>query len=133
MIDAVAAISMTREPGAFGAARGAGSAAAGTSREGGGEGGGGFAGELAQVRQAAIQYVSSAFIVPILERLHESPFQVEPFAANFAEKRFAPLLDEQIADRIVGSANFKLVDDIVERVAGRLSTARPAPEALDAH
>lgn len=90
----------------------------------------GFAGALDAARLAATQFVSSAFIVPVLATLHESSFQVEPFAPNFAENRFAPLLDEQIADRIVGSANFKLVDVIVDRVMRR-SAAEPRPEVLD--
>lgn len=123
MIDTAAAISVARDAASLGAML------AGAS---GGDSGGDFAGAMQQAREAAVELVSSAFIVPILERLHESPFQVEPFAPNFAEKRFAPLLDEKIADRIVGSANFKLVDAIVERLGARVTAARPTQEAIDA-
>lgn len=70
------------------------------------------------LRESAGQLVSSAFIVPVLNALRESPFLEEPFAPTFAEKRFAPLLDQQIADRIVSAANFPLVDVIVDRLLG---------------
>ncbi len=69
-------------------------------------------------RQLASQLVSSAFIMPVLESIRESPFQEAPFAPNFAERRFAPMLDEQIADRIARASNFPLVDAIVDRLLG---------------
>ncbi len=67
-------------------------------------------------RQLASQLVSSAFIVPVLESMRESPFLEGPFAPGFAERRFAPMLDEQIADRIARASNFPLVDRIVDRL-----------------
>lgn len=70
----------------------------------------------AQVREAATQFVASAFILPVLEQMHESPFAAEPFAPNAAQRRFAPLFDQQIADRVTGAAQFPLVDGIVEQV-----------------
>lgn len=71
-----------------------------------------------KLREAAGQLVSSGFIVPVLASLRESQFLEAPFAPNAAEKRFAPLLDQQIADRIVSAANFPLVDVIVDRLTG---------------
>ena len=38
-----------------------------------------------------------------------------PFAPNISEKRFGPLMDQHIADRITKAANFPLVDVIVDR------------------
>jgi hypothetical protein len=35
-----------------------------------------------------------------------------------AEKRFGPMLDQHLADRIVEVSNFDLVDAIAERYAG---------------
>ena len=69
-----------------------------------------------QAREAATQLVSSAFILPVLAARHESSFARPPFAAGFAEKRFAPLLDRTLADRIARAADFPLVRAIVERL-----------------
>ena len=74
--------------------------------------------DRAALRESAAQLVSSAFIVPVLNSLRNSPFLEPPFAPNHAEKRFAPLLDQLIADRIVSAGNFPLVDVIVNRLLG---------------
>lgn len=73
----------------------------------------------AQVREAATQFVATAFIMPVLEVMHDSPFAAEPFAPNSAQKRFMPLLHWQIADRVTRAANFPLVDRIVDQVLRR--------------
>lgn len=72
-------------------------------------------------REAATQLVAEALIMPVLESLRDSPMLRPPFAPGFAEKRFAPLLDQQIADRIVGASNFSLVDQIVDRLLGPIT------------
>ncbi len=75
------------------------------------------------VRQAAAQLVSSTFIMPVLRAMHDSPFLEPPFAPGYAEKRFQPLLDQQVADRLTNAARFPLIDVIVERLMG---PARPS-------
>ncbi len=75
------------------------------------------------VRQAAAQLVSSTFIMPVLRAMHDSPFLEPPFAPGYAEKRFQPLLDQQVADRLTTAARFPLIDVIVERLMG---PARPS-------
>ena len=70
------------------------------------------------VREAATQLVSTTFLVPLLASLRESPFVEPPFAPGLAEKQFRPMLDQEIADRIAGAANFPLVDAIVNRLLG---------------
>jgi hypothetical protein len=93
--------------------------------------GDGFAGALkaaaakgpAELRNAATQLVSTAFILPLLSSLHQSPFMQEgPFAPGTAEKRFAPLLDEKLADGITRSSKFTLVDGIVRRLSPTAAT-----------
>ena len=84
-------------------------------------------------REAATQLVSAALILPVLESMRDSPMLRPPFAPGFAEKRFAPLLDQQIADRITGASNFSLVDQIVDRLLGPIappssSNAQPSQE-----
>ena len=83
---------------------------------------GGFTGVLRssgatgdQVRTAALQLVASALIEPVLASLHESPFLEGPFAPGDAERRFAPMFDQHLADRITGAANFPLIDLIAAR------------------
>ncbi len=72
--------------------------------------------QQSEARVAASQLVASAFIEPALASLREGTFAEPPFAAGFVERRFAPLLDRHIADRITASANFPLVDLIVRRL-----------------
>ncbi len=84
-------------------------------------------------REAATQLVAEALIMPVLESMRDSPMLRPPFAPGFAEKRFAPLLDQQIADRITGASNFSLVDQIVDRLLGPIapsssSNAQPSQE-----
>ncbi len=83
--------------------------------------------DRAVARDAATRLVSSVFIIPVLAALHDSPFLEPPFAPTFAEKQFQPLLDQQIADRIAGAANFSLVDVIVDRLLGPELPLAPAP------
>ena len=70
------------------------------------------------VRQAAAQLVSSTFIMPVLQSMHDSPFLKPPFAPSYAEKRFQPLLDQQVADRLTSAARFPLIDVITDRLMG---------------
>lgn len=70
----------------------------------------------AKVREAATQFVASAFIMPVLAARHESPFATEPFKENSAQQRFAPMLDWQFADRIASASKFPLVEAIVKRM-----------------
>lgn len=81
--------------------------------------------DRAVVRKAAGQLVSSTFIMPLLRSLHENSLVVSPFAPGFAEKRFQPLLDQQVADRITSAADFPLIDVITDRLLGPDSGESP--------
>ena len=81
--------------------------------------------DRAVVRKAAAQLVSSTFIMPLLQSLHESSFVGSPFAPGFAEQRFQPLLDQQVADRITSAADFPLIDVITDRLLGPDSGESP--------
>ena len=69
------------------------------------------------LHDAASRMVSTAFVAPILESLNQSPLRPTqgPFALGAAEKRFLPLLHQELADRITTSANFGLIESIVNR------------------
>ncbi len=68
--------------------------------------------------EAATQLVSTAFILPVLEDMQEGIFRSDMFAANTAEKRFAPLLNQRIADSIATASNFPLVEALVNHLVG---------------
>ncbi|MEM7228259.1 MAG: hypothetical protein AAF432_05510 [Planctomycetota bacterium] len=76
-----------------------------------------------RLHAAAEGLVSTAFIQPVLSMLREQNQAAGPFAPSAAERRFGPLLDEMIADRVTSSANFPLVDAIVNRYRASMSTS----------
>jgi Rod binding domain-containing protein len=87
--------------------------------------------DRAVARDAASRLVSSVFVLPLLASMQDSPFQAPPFAPSFAEKQFQPLLNQHLADRITGAANFSLVDVIVDRLLGPESPPAAAPAAME--
>ena len=74
--------------------------------------------DLKAAREAATQFVASAFILPVLASLRESSGADGPFAPGPAERRFGPLLDTHIADHVAEAARFPLVDTLVDRLIG---------------
>ena len=82
-------------------------------------------------REAATQLVASALLVPVLDAMYERPLAEPPFAPTAAEKRFAPLLSQHLADRIIGAANFPLVDVILDRLLGPETSTAEAPSEPD--
>lgn len=79
------------------------------------------------LRDAAAALVASALLTPAMSALEHSPFRGDgPFAAGPAERRFAPLLYQRLADEVSKAANFPLVDQIVDRLVPRLEEATHA-------
>ena len=76
----------------------------------------GRADQVEQARQAAQQMVASTFIMPVLAKMRQSPFLVGPFAPGDTERRFGPLMDQHVADRIAAGDSFPLVDRITEHL-----------------
>jgi len=69
-------------------------------------------------RQAAEEFVAMALVQPILAQLRETNEAAEPFAPSDVEKRFGPMLDAEIAHRMVRSAGWGLVDAVERRLGG---------------
>ena len=69
-----------------------------------------------QARDAAMKLVSSSLVLPILTSMREGTFLEEPFKPGTMERRFGPLLDQAVADRITQSSNFDLVDSVVRTI-----------------
>jgi len=70
-------------------------------------------------RQVAAQLVAEAFVRPILAQIREQTFVSDRFRAAPAERRFGPMLDEVIAERIVLGARFPLVDAVERTLTAR--------------
>lgn len=69
-------------------------------------------------REAATQFVADAFVVPALAMMRDGPFAPEdgPFATTTTERRFGPMFDSLMADRIVQSTRWPLVDSVAKRL-----------------
>jgi hypothetical protein len=67
-----------------------------------------------EARTASEQLVSSAFILPVLAELRSSSMSEGPFAPGDTERRFGPVLDQHIADRLTQRSHFPLVDRLTE-------------------
>lgn len=63
-------------------------------------------------RRSAENFVSMTFVQPLLKQLRSSTNIAPPFAPTEAEKQFQGLMDAELAQRIVRSAQFPLVDRI---------------------
>ena len=71
-----------------------------------------------KAQEGAEQLVASTFIVPILQQLRETNNAAAPFGPGMYEKRMGPMLDAQIADRIVKAQNLPIVDAVRDRMLG---------------
>lgn len=98
----------------------------------------GFAGVLARAheasgaarpREAAEQFVASALVEPVLKQLRETNHATEPFAPNAAERSFRGLMDAQLAQRLVRSSHWGLVDRVAATLEKHASKATPAGSA----
>jgi len=84
-----------------------------------------------QARRTVQQFVGVAFVQPMLAHLRTTTRAAGPFAPGDAERRFGPLLDQHLADRITASPNFPLVNRLEEHILGvmakRLESGEYAP------
>ena len=70
-------------------------------------------------RQAAEEFISMALVQPILAQLRETNQAADPFAPGSVEKSFGPMLDAEIAHRMVKSSGWGLVDAVTDRLERR--------------
>jgi Rod binding domain-containing protein len=80
----------------------------------------------AEAREVAEKLVAEVFIEPVLTSLREHSRAAGPFAAGDAERRFGPMLDQHIADRVTRSARLPLVDEIARRLAAHTAHGKAA-------
>jgi Rod binding domain-containing protein len=93
-------------------------------------------GDPGAAREAAADFVSAAFIEPLLKEARAANRAAPPFAPGPAEKQFQGLMDAQLARRIARSGNFPLVDRLTSdlmrkpRATAEAGTALPAAPAV---
>lgn len=91
----------------------------------------GKVGSADDARKAAEEFVSIAFIEPVLRSLRESNNAAPPFAPTEAEKSFGPLLDAEIAQRIVAHEHYGLVESVARQLLKASGGARDAATEID--
>ncbi|MEM9252270.1 MAG: hypothetical protein AAGB29_07960 [Planctomycetota bacterium] len=77
-----------------------------------------------EVYEAAEQLVASAFVAPLLAQLRASAKQNDMFYGGTTEDLFGHRLDSMIADGVVKSSRFGLVDAVYRQISG---ASRVAP------
>lgn len=78
--------------------------------------------------EAARTLVAEGFVKPVFAKLRDGEMAADMFKPGAAEKRFRPLLDGMLADRVVASKDFPVVEvvaDRFEQALGRRAAAQP--------
>jgi len=67
-------------------------------------------------------------VKPIFAQLHEGSLASDAFKPGVGEKRFRPLLDAALADKVVEGSNFALVERVADQfersIAARIGGGR---------
>jgi len=77
-----------------------------------------FEKRLDAAREAAGELVATAFVKPVLSEMRASSMAAAPFKPGTWEKRFGPVIDGMVAQELVGSSGWGLVDRLAERFVG---------------
>lgn len=65
-----------------------------------------------KARKAAEEFVASSLVKPVLQQLRESNKAQAPFAPGPYEKQFGPMMDNEIASRMVKSRGWGIVEAV---------------------
>lgn len=65
--------------------------------------------------EAARTLVSEAFVKPVFAELREGNMAADMFKPGVAERRFRPILDGVLADRVVARSDFPVVRVVADR------------------
>lgn len=71
-----------------------------------------------QLEKLTNQFVSTAFIKPMLEKMRDSPFKSDLFSGGAAGDKFQQHLDTILSDRISQRANFPIARVMYGRMMG---------------
>lgn len=81
----------------------------------------------AEVRQHVEELVASTLVAPILKNLNEDPLESGLFKQTHGEKALRPMLEMEIAKKIVHHMRSGLVDQVARRLLSANRTAEPMP------
>lgn len=84
-----------------------------------------------QAQKAAEGLVSNTFIEPILKQIRDSNNTPAPWGPTNAEKQFSSLLDTKLADKIVHSSNFPLVQRITQQLLDNMPAGEDQQQGID--
>ncbi len=79
-----------------------------------------------QVREAANQLVSVAFVKPLLAQIRKNPLRNDLFHGGMGEDTFQEHLDTLLADRVASRMNSSLADSIYKKFLGAQGSSQPA-------
>lgn len=86
----------------------------------------------AKVREAAENFVSMALVQPVFKQLRSTNNAAPPFAPTKAEQQFQSLIDARLAQKLVKSSNWPLVDRLAQDMLKKAHGAEPlAPSGDD--
>ncbi|WP_428388811.1 hypothetical protein [Mucisphaera sp.] len=86
-----------------------------------------------QVRDSAEKMIAGMFIEPVLKQLRNGPFKTEMFSGGMGEEVFGAQLDTELSMRMARSANWPLVDSLVDELMGKYREARGQAEPQKMH
>lgn len=78
-------------------------------------------------RKGAEQFVAIALVQPVLKSLRDNNHASAPFAPTQGEKQFQSLLDADLAQRIVRTRHFPLVDRLASDLLSAASHRKSPP------
>ncbi len=81
--------------------------------------------------EAAKTLVTEGLVKPVFASLRDGGFAAEPFAPGTAERRFRPMFDAILADRVVEGSNFALVERTADRFERSMGHAVSRREQVD--
>lgn len=88
----------------------------------------------AKTREAAQNFVAIALVQPVFKQLRSTNNAAAPFAPTKAEQQFQSMIDAQLAQKMVKSGNWPLVDrlaqDMLKKAMGAAPPARDADDPM---
>lgn len=75
-----------------------------------------------EAREAAEKFIATALVMPLLDELREQPLDAGLFHGGMAEDAFRQRMDTILADRIVSSSQFPIVDRIYSDITRQSSS-----------
>lgn len=86
-----------------------------------------------QMREVSQQFVSGAFLQPLLKQMQDDPFRSDLMHGGFAEDSFQQQLNTIIADRIAATPRFPIVDALHDYIMNAYISRGQAAGQVNVH